>query len=196
MRRRSISWTFVVGLFVGAFIIILYNSIYQHSQSIYQTCDTAKIEPIKCLIEGRRKLNCLKDESDVYLPFNKFIRKQFEVYGTLINSSNSRHFEYYTSYSKSKRPDIRNYNSTGVFGNFGSFNVEKRDRVKCISAINGLPMSNQWDTIPYFYPVQVAQFGLQHYSKLLIGKYVCLILLTSFRSSTKSVKNRNRIYFL
>jgi heparosan-N-sulfate-glucuronate 5-epimerase len=174
MRYRLTSWSFAIGLIVGSLSIISYNFVSNNGQSICGTSDscTSNIRPIKCWIEGRRKLNCLKDESEVYLPFNKFIKKQFEVYGRVVDSNASNvHFEYYTSYSKSKRPDIRNYTSFGVFGNFGSFNVEKRERVKCMNGVTGLPMSNQWDDTPYYYPVQIAQFGLQHYSKLLTGFY-------------------------
>lgn len=38
-----------------------------------------------------------------------------------------------------------------------------------MSGVNGLPVSNQWQETPYFYPVQVSQFGLQHYSRLITG---------------------------
>ena len=30
----------------------------------------------------------------------------------------------------------------------------------------GVPVSNQWDKNGYIYPIQVAQYGLSHYSKL------------------------------
>lgn len=42
-----------------------------------------------------------------------------------------------------------------------------RDRVKCISASDGVPLSTQWQTQAYYYPTQIAQFGLSHYSKNL-----------------------------
>ncbi|KAI6184438.1 Heparosan-N-sulfate-glucuronate 5-epimerase [Aphelenchoides bicaudatus] len=88
--------------------------------------------------------------------------------GRLVDANKTtEYFEYLTSNAKSNRPDIKNYTSTGVFGNFGSFNVEKRDRVRCMSGLNSLPMSRQWQKTPYFYPIQVAQFGLQHYSRFL-----------------------------
>lgn len=31
----------------------------------------------------------------------------------------------------------------------------------------GVPVSNQWDKNGYIYPIQVAQYGLSHYSKSL-----------------------------
>lgn len=42
-----------------------------------------------------------------------------------------------------------------------------RDRVKCISASDGVPVSMQWEAQGYYYPTQIAQFGLSHYSKNL-----------------------------
>lgn len=50
---------------------------------------------------------------------------------------------------------------------FENYNVEIRDRVKCISAIDGVPISTQWESQGYYYPTQIAQFGLSHYSKNL-----------------------------
>lgn len=42
---------------------------------------------------------------------------------------------------------------------------QMRDRVKCISGVDGVPISTQWSAEGYFYATQIAQFGLSHYSK-------------------------------
>lgn len=47
------------------------------------------------------------------------------------------------------------------------FVFQVRDRVKCISASDGVPISTQWEAQGYHYPTQIAQFGLSHYSKNL-----------------------------
>ena len=62
-------------------------------------------------------------------------------------------------------PEKLDYSPIGTFGHFASYNVEIRERVRCISAEHGVPMSTQWDTVPYFYPIQIAQYALQHYSR-------------------------------
>ena len=31
--------------------------------------------------------------------------------------------------------------------------------------VTGVPLSNQWGQQGYFYPIQIAQYGLSHYSK-------------------------------
>jgi len=50
---------------------------------------------------------------------------------------------------------------------FENYNVEVRDRVKCVSGTDGVPISTQWESQGYYYPTQIAQFGLSHYSKNL-----------------------------
>lgn len=50
---------------------------------------------------------------------------------------------------------------------FENYNVEVRERVKCVSASDGVPISTQWESQGYYYPTQIAQFGLSHYSKNL-----------------------------
>ncbi|CAI5443953.1 unnamed protein product [Caenorhabditis angaria] len=64
-------------------------------------------------------------------------------------------------------PDKTPYNTTGPFGHFSTYSVESRDRVRCINGATNVPMSTQWDPKPYYYPIQIAQYGLQHYSKWL-----------------------------
>ncbi|XP_030313006.1 D-glucuronyl C5-epimerase isoform X2 [Calypte anna] len=59
------------------------------------------------------------------------------------------------------------YHPDGVFMSFEGYNVEVRDRVKCISGVEGVPLSTQWGPQGYFYPIQIAQYGLSHYSKNL-----------------------------
>jgi len=34
-----------------------------------------------------------------------------------------------------------------------------------VVSLSGVPLSNQWGQQGYFYPVQIAQYGLSHYSK-------------------------------
>lgn len=40
---------------------------------------------------------------------------------------------------------------------------------KIFFIILGVPMSIQWNPIPYYYPIQIAQFSLQHYSRYITG---------------------------
>lgn len=73
-------------------------------------------------------------------------------------------FDWSHSYSKVYHPK-KKYDPRGTFTTFENYNVEVRERVKCISGIEGVPVSIQWEPRGFFYPTQIAQFGLAHYSK-------------------------------
>ncbi len=59
-----------------------------------------------------------------------------QVYGKLSESGEDELFLWSHSYSHVYIPD-GTYSPTGIFMSFEHYNVEKRDRVKCISAIEG-----------------------------------------------------------
>ncbi|KAL0268106.1 UNVERIFIED_CONTAM: hypothetical protein PYX00_010175 [Menopon gallinae] len=122
-------------------------------------------EEIECVINQEYSVSCRKEGEEVYLPFS-FLHKYFEVYGKLASYDGLEKFEWSHSYSKVYRPKAK-YDPRGVFMYFEKYNVEARDRVKCLSAIEGVPISTQWESQGYYYPTQIAQFGLSHYSKNL-----------------------------
>lgn len=41
------------------------------------------VENITCLIDGIKRLQCLKRNNEIYIPFYKFLKKQFNIYGKL-----------------------------------------------------------------------------------------------------------------
>lgn len=122
-------------------------------------------EEIDCDINGEYVIGCRKEGDEVYLPFT-FLHKYFEVYGTLATYDGLERFEWSHSHSRVYHPKGK-YDPRGVFMYFENYNVEVRDRVKCVSAIEGVPISTQWESQGYHYPTQIAQFGLSHYSKNL-----------------------------
>lgn len=112
-------------------------------------------------VEGR--LDTENDEA--YVPFS-FVKEYFEIYGDVHVDENDRQFlEWKHSYSEVKKDDGK-YDHTGPYLWFQGYHVEGRSRVKCVSGIEGVPVSTQWDPKGYFYPIQIAQFGLEHYSKM------------------------------
>ncbi|XP_063233030.1 D-glucuronyl C5-epimerase B [Bacillus rossius redtenbacheri] len=127
--------------------------------------DAQGYEEIECHINGEFSIGCRKEGNEIYLPFS-FLHKYFEVYGKLATYDGYERFEWSHSYSKVYYPKGK-YDPRGVFMYFENYNVEVRDRVKCVSAIEGVPVSTQWESQGYFYPTQIAQFGLSHYSKNL-----------------------------
>ncbi|CAN9506585.1 unnamed protein product [Ophioblennius macclurei] len=124
-----------------------------------------KYEEIDCLINDEATVKGRREGGEVFLPFS-WMEKYFEVYGKTVQYDGYERFEFQHSYSKvyaQREP----YHPDGVFMSFEGYNVEVRDRVKCISGVEGVPLSTQWGPQGYFYPIQVAQYGLSHYSKNL-----------------------------
>ncbi|XP_060709002.1 D-glucuronyl C5-epimerase-like [Hemiscyllium ocellatum] len=124
-----------------------------------------KYEEMDCLINDDYTIKGRKEGNEIYLPFT-WIEKYFEVYGKIAQYDGYDRFEFSHSYSKVYTPR-GTYRPDGVFMSFEGYNVEVRDRVKCISGIEGVPLSTQWGPQGYFYPIQIAQYGLSHYSKNL-----------------------------
>ncbi|XP_063984404.1 D-glucuronyl C5-epimerase B isoform X2 [Diachasmimorpha longicaudata] len=141
----------------------LRNGHFQHRDRL------ANVEPdyqeIDCNINGGYLISCRREGVEVYIPFS-FIHKYFEVYGKLVTYDGLERFDWLHSYSKIVSPKGK-YDSRGVFMTFENYNVEVRDRVKCVTGLDGVPMSTQWESQGYYYPTQIAQFGLSHYSKNL-----------------------------
>lgn len=71
-------------------------------------------------------------------------------------------FEWAHSYSK-VYPTKGRYDPKGVFMYFDNYNVEVRERVKCVSGAEGVPVSTQWESQGYFYPTQVLYKNLLYF---------------------------------
>lgn len=124
------------------------------------------VKEIPCNINSEYNISCRKDSDEVYLPFS-FIKKYFDVYGKVVEKDGVELFNWSHSYANIYVPK-KKYDPRNVFTHFQSYKVEERERVKCITASEGVPLSTQWDPKGYYYPTQIAQFGLSHYSKSLI----------------------------
>lgn len=135
------------------------------SQHKDRTSNELGYQEIDCYINGGYSIGCRKEGDEVYIPFS-FIHKYFEIYGKLATYDGLERFEWFHSYSKIVSPKGK-YDSRGVFMTFENYNVEVRERVKCVSGSDGVPISTQWESQGYYYPTQIAQFGLSHYSKNL-----------------------------
>ncbi|XP_015598441.1 D-glucuronyl C5-epimerase B isoform X2 [Cephus cinctus] len=139
---------------------------FQHKTSLQdRLANEPGYQEIDCYINGGYSIGCRKEGDEVYVPFS-FIHKYFEIYGKLAIYDGLERFEWLHSYSKIVSPKGK-YDSRGVFMTFENYNVEVRERVKCVSGNDGVPISTQWESQGYYYPTQIAQFGLSHYSKNL-----------------------------
>ncbi|XP_035738602.1 D-glucuronyl C5-epimerase B-like isoform X1 [Vespa mandarinia] len=135
---------------------------FQHKEKVN---NEPGYQEIDCSINGDYSIGCRKEGDEVYIPFS-FIHKYFEIYGKLATYDGLERFEWLHSYSKIVTPKGK-YDPRGVFMTFENYNVEVRERVKCVSGSDGVPISTQWESQGYYYPTQIAQFGLSHYSKNL-----------------------------
>ncbi|KAK8384878.1 hypothetical protein O3P69_014445 [Scylla paramamosain] len=128
--------------------------------------ESPRLTEIPCVINHETEVSCRRDQTEVYVPFS-FIHSYFEVYGQVEQKEDGREvFEWSHSYSRVYEPSGV-YSPTSTFLNFELYNVEARERVKCISGAEGVPISTQWQSSGYTYPIQIAQFGLSHYCKHL-----------------------------
>lgn len=124
-------------------------------------------EGIDCLINQDYTVPCRREGDEIYVPFS-FLHDYFEVFGALTTSAKGPQQQFEWSHSNAKVNYPKGpYDPRGIFMYFENYNVETRDRVKCISATEGVPVSTQWEPQGYYYPTQIAQFGLSHFSKNL-----------------------------
>ncbi|XP_037949871.1 D-glucuronyl C5-epimerase B [Teleopsis dalmanni] len=135
------------------------------------------LQSIDCDINQEYTITCMRDEkfNEIYVPFS-FIHKYFDITGGIaVNTKEAGNvekkekvikFNWWHSTAKINLPKGK-YDARGLYMYFENYNVEVRDRVKCISPVEGVPLSTQWEKRGYFYPTQIAQFALSHYSKNL-----------------------------
>ncbi|XP_066247990.1 D-glucuronyl C5-epimerase B [Euwallacea similis] len=166
--NNKIAMLFLISFTLFA-IVVLYSMCNTQASNLqsprdqsFNVLELQSVVDIHCDINGEYSIGCKKDDQEVYVPVT-FLKKYFEIYGEL--SSDNR-FEWSHSYSKVYHPKT-NYDPRGVYMYFENYNVEVRERVKCVSATDGVPVSTQWESQGYYYPTQIAQFGLSHYSKNL-----------------------------
>ncbi|XP_076365388.1 D-glucuronyl C5-epimerase B-like [Tachypleus tridentatus] len=155
-----------------------------------------KLDDIDCLINEKYTVPCKQEEDEVYVPFS-FLHEYFEVYGKIVKQNGEERFEWQHSYSKVYYPRGK-YDPHGVFMWFENYNVAVRDRVLCISGTEGVPVSTQWNSQGHLYPIQIAQFGLSHFSKNLTERNPSLKVLEAGRmppSAQWTLSTNNNIRF-
>jgi len=114
-----------------------------------------------------KKIFCKTDGKEVFVPFS-FVKSYYEARGEIVRNGGIKEFDISHSYSKVYTPKSK-YDPSGQFMHFKSFSVEARGRVKCISAQDGVPVSTQWSPGGYYYPTQIAQFSLSHFSNHVVN---------------------------
>ncbi|EDO47868.1 predicted protein, partial [Nematostella vectensis] len=116
---------------------------------------------------GEKKLQGRLDSSsgEPYVPFS-FVKEYFEIYGEVQKQKEKKVLEWRHSYSEIHESKFE-YDPKGTFLWFQGYHVEGRLRVKCICGKEEVPVSSQWNPNGHYYPIQIAQYGLSHYSSYI-----------------------------
>lgn len=125
-------------------------------------------ERVDVVVNGEKKLEGRLIGSEAFVPFS-FVKEYFEIYGELQKVDGRTVLDWRHSYSDihaAKTGTV--YETKHPFLWFETYHVEGRTRVKCISGIEEVPVSSQWNAKGHFYPIQIAQYGLSHYNMLKI----------------------------
>lgn len=118
---------------------------------------------IDVVVNGETKIDGRIENNEIYIPFS-FVRDYFEIEGKVILDDFGKKFHIrHTSYEYFI-PKTDKYDTQGSFLWFVNYNVEGRSRVKCITGSDEVPISTQWGQQGYRYPIQIAQYGLSHFS--------------------------------
>lgn len=164
----------ILCLFIGLYVLYTYQTCEsEHPVEVQQRVkEDSDVSGLSCYVNREtsksvglqfsRKLNCLWDGVEVYVPFS-FLKNYFDLFSSFVQTGDTKEFDISHSNSRVVTPSST-YSFWGEFMHFVSFDVEGRSRVLCVSASDGVPVSTQWDPLGYYYPTQIAQFSLSHYS--------------------------------
>lgn len=142
-----------------------YSDRKEREEKIRDNCPkNVRYETIDVIVNGEKKLEGRVDtnSNEAYVPFS-FVKNYFEIYGDVKKSEKRKVLEWKHCYSEIHETNGP-YDPKGPFLWFQGYHVEGRQRVLCISGREEVPVSTQWNPKGHFYPIQIAQYGLSHYS--------------------------------
>jgi heparosan-N-sulfate-glucuronate 5-epimerase len=170
LRNKKFKLILIILLiFVALILMSIFND--QSQQFNYTTNKLVhNLEPFECHLNDQKLSNesCFykQNDSSIYIKFDLIKTKfRLDIAAEFIN--NKQGFQISSSdFSKVHQPQIdTNYNCNQSYLWFSDHFVEARDRVKYTSLKYGVPISSQWKPSGHLYPIQIAQYGLSHYSK-------------------------------
>ncbi|XP_012554968.1 D-glucuronyl C5-epimerase [Hydra vulgaris] len=123
-----------------------------------------------------QKFNGLSINNELYVPF-EFLKHYYEIYGTFekVEPGDPLQFTWLNADPNVLNPNqltFLSYSFQRNYLNFHESDVANRGRVKCICGKYEVPISTQWDKKGYYYPTQIAQYGLSHLSKHYIENQI------------------------
>lgn len=127
------------------------------------------VEEIDGIVNGEKKFTARLEGSEAYVPFS-YVKEYFDIYGEVQVLAENTVLDWRHSYSEvhHTKPGTV-YQTKDPFLWFETYHVEGRTRVKCVSGIENVPVSSQWNPKGHFYPIQIAQYGLSHYNMFVLN---------------------------
>ena len=122
-------------------------------------------------INNLKDISALYIEDEVYIPFT-FLKEYYQLGGTFETKEKSK-FSWRIAPKDAIDIDylkFEPYSVKGVYLSFHESDVPNRSRVKCICGKHEVPVTTQWNPAGYYYPTQIAQYGLSHLSKYYNGE--------------------------
>lgn len=136
--------------------------------------ETKKLQkPVDVNVNYLKSFRGLEIHNELYVPFS-FLKDYYEISGEFLDANNvddgdePLHFlwlQVNRTFLNVKKLSFPKYNVEGAYLMFHESDVSNRARVKCISGLYEVPVTTQWDPNGYYYPTQIAQYGLSHLSK-------------------------------
>ena len=114
-------------------------------------------------VNRKQKIDGIKFKERLYIPFD-FLSEYFGLYGEFVSDNSFKWYHVNPLFADAVAVYPR-YTISAEYLSFQTSNVPKRARVKCICGKHEVPITTQWDPKGYYYPTQIAQYGLSFLSK-------------------------------
>lgn len=131
--------------------------------------DPKTVQPVECLLNDDVTVSCLQDtvqKDQIYIPYD-FVVNNFEIYGEIKHYDAYDRVELVHTHVKHQPLSFKNYSYFGAYLNYDEYDIGYRNGVKCVTGVEAVPVSSRWGNKEIFYPSEVAEFGLSHFTKHL-----------------------------
>ncbi|XP_066935866.1 D-glucuronyl C5-epimerase-like [Clytia hemisphaerica] len=143
------------------------------------------VQQVQINTNNQKTAQGIKYKENLYIPFS-FLEEYYGHFGQYVSSNSFKWYHVNPAYVDPETVYPK-YNYKVEYLSFHTSNVPKRARVKCICAKYEVPITTQWDPKGYYYPTQIAQYGLSFISRYYLeSKSILQKKLTFPEDSGKS----------
>lgn len=186
LRRKGVRWIFCFGLVISLYFFykqlsantkpVVKNGNSLATKNILEFSDDIPTQgiierkvpkndfvKINIDVNKKQKIGGMKFKDTLYVPFN-FVSEYFGIYGEFVGDKDFNWYHVNPLFADVVAT-YPSYTTSAEYLSFQTSNVPKRARVKCICGKHEVPITTQWDPKGYYYPTQIAQYGLSFLSK-------------------------------